>query len=206
MFIQNDKTLITMTVFPPQLSWGSHIAICSARWPDGTPHRWLPGWSVHGALPRAAGSQDTDPLSGHNVSSPLTKLLFGAALCVAHFWFIASTEMGYRVEIKNKIKLFFFLHRYCSPEYTFPTQQEVITFAVNTAFEQITLNPRTLVVCGTYAVGKEKVFLGQWAMLSCFVQTSCRPCATSSALERVDCSLFYYPWPSYSLVNEARIK
>lgn len=49
---------------------------------------------------------------------------------------------------------------YCSPEYTFPKQQEVINYAVNTAFELVTLNPRTLVVCGSYSVGKEKVFLG----------------------------------------------
>uniref|UniRef100_A0A1A7XS70 DNA cross-link repair 1A protein n=2 Tax=Iconisemion striatum TaxID=60296 RepID=A0A1A7XS70_9TELE len=48
---------------------------------------------------------------------------------------------------------------YCSPEYTFPTQQEVISFAASAAFELVTLNPRTLVVCGSYSVGKEKVFL-----------------------------------------------
>lgn len=51
--------------------------------------------------------------------------------------------------------------RYCSPEYTFPRQQEVINFAVSTAFELVTLSPRTLVVCGSYSVGKEKVFLGE---------------------------------------------
>ncbi|KAM9837196.1 DNA cross-link repair 1A protein [Aulostomus maculatus] len=48
---------------------------------------------------------------------------------------------------------------YCSPEYTFPRQQEVINFAASTAFELVTLQPRTLVVCGSYSVGKEKVFL-----------------------------------------------
>lgn len=48
---------------------------------------------------------------------------------------------------------------YCSPEYTFPRQQEAINFAASTAFELVTLHPRTLVVCGSYSVGKEKVFL-----------------------------------------------
>lgn len=48
---------------------------------------------------------------------------------------------------------------YCSPEYTFPRQQEVINFATSRAFELVTLSPRTLVVCGSYSVGKEKVFL-----------------------------------------------
>lgn len=52
-------------------------------------------------------------------------------------------------------------YSYCSPEYTFPRQQEVINFAASTAFELVTLNPRTLVVCGSYSVGKEKVFLGE---------------------------------------------
>ena len=50
--------------------------------------------------------------------------------------------------------------RYCSPEYTFPRQQEAISFAANTAFELVALHPRTLVVCGSYSIGKEKVFLG----------------------------------------------
>ncbi|CAL8301434.1 unnamed protein product [Lota lota] len=48
---------------------------------------------------------------------------------------------------------------YCSPEYTFPHQQEAISFAANTAFELVALHPRTLVVCGSYCIGKEKVFL-----------------------------------------------
>ncbi|XP_072229600.1 DNA cross-link repair 1A protein [Leuresthes tenuis] len=61
--------------------------------------------------------------------------------------------LGYRVQT------LYLDTTYCSPEYTFPRQQEVINFAASTAFELVTLKPRTLVVCGSYSVGKEKVFL-----------------------------------------------
>uniref|UniRef100_A0A8D0GG05 DNA cross-link repair 1A protein n=1 Tax=Sphenodon punctatus TaxID=8508 RepID=A0A8D0GG05_SPHPU len=61
---------------------------------------------------------------------------------------------------------------YCSPQYTFPSQQETIQFVVNTAFERVTLNPRTLVVCGTYSIGKEKVFLAVAEVLGSKVSMS----------------------------------
>ncbi|KAK1793988.1 hypothetical protein P4O66_010906, partial [Electrophorus voltai] len=74
-------------------------------------------------------------------------------------------------------------NQYCSPEYAFPTQQEVITFAANTAFEKVTLNPRTLVVCGTYSVGKEKVFLAISQVLGSKVYMSRDRYATMCCLE-----------------------
>ncbi|KAK7919571.1 hypothetical protein WMY93_010855 [Mugilogobius chulae] len=60
--------------------------------------------------------------------------------------------------LSSRVQTLYLDTTYCSPEYTFPKQQEVINYAANTAFELVTLNPRTLVVCGSYSVGKEKVF------------------------------------------------
>lgn len=45
---------------------------------------------------------------------------------------------------------------YCNPRYTFPPQKEAIGFAVNKAREYFT--ERTLFLCGTYTIGKERVF------------------------------------------------
>ncbi|XP_066549378.1 DNA cross-link repair 1A protein [Amia ocellicauda] len=72
----------------------------------------------------------------------------------------------------QKVQTLYLDTTYCSPEYTFPTQQETISFAANIAFEHVTLNPRTLVVCGTYSVGKEKVFLALAEVLGCKVSMS----------------------------------
>jgi DNA cross-link repair 1A protein len=53
------------------------------------------------------------------------------------------------------------IHRYCDPTYTFPPQEEVIELAVNIVLETIVDNPNILFVCGTYTIGKEKIFLGK---------------------------------------------
>ncbi|XP_048194169.1 DNA cross-link repair 1A protein [Perognathus longimembris pacificus] len=73
--------------------------------------------------------------------------------------FRADPSMERSLLAAHRVHTLYLDTTYCSPEYTFPSQQEVIQFAINTAFEAVTLNPRVLVVCGTYCIGKEKVFL-----------------------------------------------
>lgn len=73
--------------------------------------------------------------------------------------FRADPTMERSLLAGQKVHTLYLDTTYCSPEYSFPSQQEVIQFAINTAFEAVTLNPHALVVCGTYSIGKEKVFL-----------------------------------------------
>ncbi|KAJ6650529.1 hypothetical protein lerEdw1_006637 [Lerista edwardsae] len=101
----------------------------------------------------------------------------------------------------QKIHTLYLDTTYCSPEYTFPPQQEVIQFAVNTAFEMVTLNPRTLVVCGTYSIGKEKVFLAIAEVLGSKVSMSQDKYKTLQCLESTTVnSLITLDW-SHTLIH-----
>lgn len=56
---------------------------------------------------------------------------------------------------------------YCDPQYSFPQQEEVVSFIVNRVITEKKMNKQLLVVCGTYTIGKEKIFLGTCARMLC---------------------------------------
>lgn len=53
------------------------------------------------------------------------------------------------------------LNRYCNSSYTFPSQKEVLDLSVSLSLSALQENPKTLIVVGSYTIGKEKVFLGK---------------------------------------------
>ena len=56
--------------------------------------------------------------------------------------------------------LLIFVHRYCDPSYSFPMQQNVIDHAVNLSVKKMAKEPSTLIIVGSYTIGKERVFTG----------------------------------------------
>ncbi|CAL8074748.1 unnamed protein product [Orchesella dallaii] len=47
---------------------------------------------------------------------------------------------------------------YCSPQYDFPTQSESISVVISYIKRQLEYRPKTLVLCGSYLIGKERVY------------------------------------------------
>nr|CAD7610837.1 unnamed protein product [Timema genevievae] len=48
---------------------------------------------------------------------------------------------------------------YCDPKHSFPSQSDTIARVIEVTESNLRVEPRTLVLCGSYTIGKEKVFL-----------------------------------------------
>lgn len=56
---------------------------------------------------------------------------------------------------------------YCDPTHDFPSQKDVVQFAVAKTLDFMSRNPKMLVAVGTYSIGKERIFLALAEALDC---------------------------------------
>jgi len=70
---------------------------------------------------------------------------------------------------------------YLNPKYAFPSQDEVVRFATSKVTECLKMFPNTLVISGTYTIGKEKIFLDIAQKLQCKI------CVTKEKLKIMNC-------------------
>lgn len=81
--------------------------------------------------------------------------------------FRASLAMEGYPELQNlKVHSLYLDTTYCDPQYDFPAQEEVISLAVRLVTEALASNPNTLIACGAYTIGKERIFTGYLRRLS----------------------------------------
>ena len=55
----------------------------------------------------------------------------------------------------NKVDKVYLDTTYCRPEYDFPNQADAVSSAIDLIHQHLKIHPKTLIVCGTYTVGKK---------------------------------------------------
>ncbi|EDV20779.1 uncharacterized protein TRIADDRAFT_31281 [Trichoplax adhaerens] len=98
--------------------------------------------------------------------------------------FRASEEMEKLDILKNSVISELYLDTtYCDPSYDFPSQKFVLDYVLATVTDALKCNKRCLVACGTYTIGKEKVFLAIARALECKVYAQKNKLGTLQCLE-----------------------
>jgi len=61
---------------------------------------------------------------------------------------------------------------YCNAQYVFPRQHETMVRLLDLVQEMVDREARTLVCVGSYTIGKEKVFQGDYSIVFCLIFTA----------------------------------
>lgn len=119
--------------------------------------RRLPSIGRHAAVPAARLALSAHTVSRHNilVCGGCADAFKRRSLCPAPM--CSVQEAAFKC---NAPPLPPFLSCHSNEKYQFPGQQEVVDFCVRQAMAAVVKQPRTLIVVGTYSIGKERVFTG----------------------------------------------
>ncbi|TRY70339.1 hypothetical protein TCAL_10022 [Tigriopus californicus] len=72
----------------------------------------------------------------------------------------------------NSIDKVFLDTTYCKPEYDFPSQSDVIQATIDLVEAHLATRPKTLILVGTYTIGKERIFTALADKLDCSIWAS----------------------------------
>ncbi|XP_071793455.1 uncharacterized protein [Asterias amurensis] len=82
--------------------------------------------------------------------------------------FRASASMEELPQLRNcHVDQLYLDTTYLDPQYDFPTQAAVMEYAAQVAVDAVKQNSKTLLLCGTYTIGKEKIFIAIAEALGC---------------------------------------
>ncbi|KAG1714360.1 DNA cross-link repair 1A protein [Nymphon striatum] len=73
--------------------------------------------------------------------------------------FRASPKIELYPQLRCHVNLLYLDTTYCDPLYDFPSQDRILDAVVSTVKTELEKHPSTLIVCGSYTIGKEKVFI-----------------------------------------------
>lgn len=59
-----------------------------------------------------------------------------------------------------KVDILYLDTTYLDPAYSFPPQESVVKYVSDNVNKIVIQNPQTLIVTGTYCIGKERIFVG----------------------------------------------
>ncbi|KAF2322997.1 hypothetical protein GH714_032686 [Hevea brasiliensis] len=97
----------------------------------------------------------------HCPGAALIHFILPTGLCYLHTGdFRASKCMqSYYLLLNHKVNVLYLDTTYCNPKYKFPSKEDVLSYVVRVTKGFLKRQPKTLVVVGTYSIGKECVYL-----------------------------------------------